>query len=362
MRQEVKVRSSSLASPPTTVAGRPQALASPGHLRRLFPASAAGRQAIAATRDGAEAIVAARDDRLLVVVGPCSIHDPVAARHYAAELAPLAEKHEEELLLVMRTYLEKPRTKVGWKGFVNDPKLDGSCDLAAGLEAARSLLVAIADTGLGAASEVIDPAVAPYIEDLLSWVAIGARTSESQLHRELASGLPMPVGFKNGTDGDMEGALCAMVAAASPHTRMTIDREGRAAVVRTPGNRSLHLVLRGGRTGPNHTEAHLRTTSVRAHSHGLLPRVMIDCSHQNSGKRYERQPQIVADVCAQVAAGDGNLIGVMLESHLVAGRQDLTPGKSLTYGQSVTDGCIDLADTAACLEALATAVRARRGL
>lgn len=338
-----------------------QALPGPGVLRRVFPLTQRAEGTVAEARRAAAAIVAGHDDRLLVVVGPCSIHDPVSARHYADALVELSARHADELLILMRTYFEKPRTTLGWKGYVNDPHLDGSCDIGAGLRGARALLSAITDGGLPVATELLDPLVAEYLGDFVSWAAIGARTSESQVHRELASGLPNPVGFKNATDGGLTGALCAIAAAAAPHTRLSVDATGATCVARTAGNRAGHLVLRGGRSGPNYAPAQVRAACAAALQRGVAPRVMVDCSHDNSGKQPHRQPAVLADVAAQVAAGEQAIMGVMLESHVVAGQQALAPGKALTYGQSITDGCIDLGDTATCLRRLSDAVLARRG-
>lgn len=297
-----------------------------------------------------------RDPRLLVVVGPCSIHDPRAALEYAERMDAVRDRLGGELLIVMRVYFEKPRTTVGWKGLINDPHLDGSCDLESGLRSARRLLLDLAERGTPAAGEMLDPIVPQFLASLFSWSAIGARTTESQTHREMASGLSMPVGFKNGTDGSLDVAINGMQAAGSGHSFLGIDDSGRVSVVRTAGNPNCHAVLRGGSAGPNHGRYQMAAAADALLAAGLNPRVLVDCSHANSNKRPENQPKIAADVAERVAADVQPVLGVMLESHLVAGRQDLgdDPGK-LVYGQSLTDACIDFATTEKVLEGLAKA-------
>ena len=335
-------------------------LATPQQIKSEIPITDAAAATVSAARAGIEAILAGRDDRLLVICGPCSIHDPVAALRYAEELQALRARHERELLIIMRGYFEKPRTTVGWKGFINDPHLDGSCDVGYGLRAARKLLLELAERGMPTANEALDPVMPQYMADLISWSAIGARTTESQTHREMASGLSMPVGFKNGTDGGLAIAIQAMQAARAPHSFIGIDAAGQVAVVRTRGNPHAHAVLRGGRNGPNYAEADVRAASQKLAAAGVNARVLIDCSHDNSQKKHEHQPRVASEVAAQVARGSRAVLGVMLESHLVAGKQDLVAGTPLRFGQSITDACIDLASTAAVLEELSRAVEQSR--
>jgi 3-deoxy-7-phosphoheptulonate synthase len=299
-------------------------------------------------------------DRLVVIVGPCSLHDADAAREYADRLAPLAAAHADALVVVMRTSFEKPRTTVGWKGLVNDPHLDGSCDVEAGLQLARRLLLEINGRGLPCASELLDPVTPQYIGDLVAWAAIGARTTESQTHREMASGLSMPVGFKNGTDGSLASAVNAMISAASPHSFLGISAEGMTAVIKTSGNPDRHLVLRGGGGGPNHGAEHVARAARLAAAEGAPRGVMIDCSHDNSGKDHRRQGGVCREVLAQVRAGQRAILGLMLESNLAEGRQDWVPGAPLRHGVSITDACIGWPETEALLGEIADAVRPRR--
>jgi len=296
----------------------------------------------------------------VVVVGPCSIHDPEAALEYAARLRPLADEHRDALVLVMRTYFEKPRTTVGWKGFLNDPHLDGSCRVAEGIRRARELLLAILGLGVPCATEWLDPVTPQYLADCISWAAIGARTSESQTHREMASGLSMPVGFKNGTDGTVQIAIDAIRSAAHPHQFLSVTKQGVAAIVVTHGNPDCHVILRGGERGPNYAAEHVERVAHDLGRAGLPPRIMVDCSHANSGKDHRRQPAVARDLAHQIAGGSRALIGVMMESFLVEGRQNVEPGKKLLYGQSITDACLDWETTAPLLVELATAVRKRR--
>jgi len=316
-----------------------RALPTPGALRRALPVSPALAQRIDAQRDAIRAILAGHDDRLLVVVGPCSIHDPEAALEYARRLAALAAQVSDRLLLVMRVYIEKPRTTVGWKGLAYDPDLDGSGDMARGLEVSRQLMREVAALGLPVATELLQPMLAPYLDDLLSWVAIGARTTESQLHRELASGLEAAVGFKNATGGDIGVALDAMRAAAHPHSHFGMDEQGHPMVRHTPGNPFTQLVLRGGHGEPNYQSAHVQAARRALETAGLTPRLMVDCSHANARKDHRRQSEVLLDVLAQRLDGETALAGLMLESHLHEGKQPLAPGQ-LRHGVSVTDACI----------------------
>lgn len=300
-----------------------------------------------------------RDDRLVVVIGPCSIHDPAAAPDYARRLAAERERHAGELEILMRVYFEKPRTTVGWKGLINDPGLDGGFRIDEGLRLARRLLLDINALGLPAACEFLDVITPQYIADLVAWGAIGARTTESQIHRELASGLSCPVGFKNGTNGDVKIAVDAVLAASSPHHFLAVTQDGRAAIAATTGNPDGHVVLRGGKT-PNYDAAGIEAACAELRKAGLAERVMVDASHANSAKDHRNQPKVVRDLCAQISGGERRILGVMIESHLVEGRQDLMTGRPLTYGQSITDACVDWATSVAMLEDLAAAVRARR--
>ena len=305
------------------------------------------------------AILHGKDDRLAVVIGPCSIHDTHAALEYAERLAAERTRHADALEIVMRVYFEKPRTTVGWKGLINDPDLDGSFRIDRGLRLARGLLIGINELGVPAGCEFLDMITPQYFADLVSWGAIGARTTESQVHRELASGLSCPVGFKNGTDGNVKIAVDAVVAASQPHHFLAVTKDGRTAIATTAGNGDCHVILRGG-SAPNYDAASVGAACAAIGKNGLVPRLMIDASHANSSKKPENQPSVVADIAGQIAAGESRIIGVMVESHLVAGRQDLVPGESLTYGQSITDGCIDWDRSVEVLARLADAVRARR--
>ncbi len=333
-------------------------LVPPALLHRELPLSEQAARTVQQARERIKAILHAGDQRLLVIVGPCSVHDVAAAREYAEAIAQAQRRHRDELEIVMRVYFEKPRTTVGWKGMINDPHLDGSYDINTGLRRARSLLLHLAEMGLPAATEVLDPVVPQYLADLISWTAIGARTTESQTHREMASGLSMPIGFKNGTDGSAATAINAMEAAARPHHFLGINKEGQAAIVSTTGNPDGHLVLRGGKSGPNyHAEAVEAAAALLARD-GLPARLMVDCSHGNSNKDYRRQGEVLRQVAEQVRGGSVHVMGVMLESHLVEGNQKISADlASLTYGQSITDACIDLATTLDLLVELAEAVR-----
>ncbi|MBB3330616.1 3-deoxy-7-phosphoheptulonate synthase [Halomonas campaniensis] len=331
-----------LARTEPDAAPRPTAhlpLPTPGELRRALPLEEGTARQVEGQRQAIRDILAGRDDRLLVVVGPCSIHDPEAALEYARRLAELAPRISDRMLPVMRVYVEKPRTTVGWKGLAYDPGLDGSGDMARGLEVSRRLMRDVAELGLPVATELLQPMLAPYLEDLLAWVAIGARTTESQLHRELASGLDAVVGFKNATGGDIGVALDAMRAAAHPHQHFGLDATGRPVVQHTPGNAHTHLVLRGGHGEPNYQAAHVQAARRALEEAGLTPRLMVDCSHANARKDHRRQSEVLVDVLAQRLAGEGALAGLMIESHLHEGRQPLEPGR-LRRGVSVTDACI----------------------
>ena len=316
---------------------------------------------VAESRRALHDILQGRDDRLAVVIGPCSIHDPRAALEYARRLVAERKRHADALEIVMRVYFEKPRTTVGWKGLINDPDLDGSCRIDKGLRLARGLLGDINALGLPAGCEFLDMITPQYIADLVAWGAIGARTTESQVHRELASGLSCPVGFKNGTDGNVKIAVDAVQAAAHPHHFMAVTKEGRTAIAATAGNEDCHVILRGGKA-PNFDAASVDAACAAIARAGLAAQVMIDASHANSSKKPENQPRVAADIAAQIEAGERRIVGVMVESHLQAGRQDLLPGQALTYGQSITDGCIGWEDSVRVLERLAQAVRRRRVL
>jgi 3-deoxy-7-phosphoheptulonate synthase len=334
-------------------------LTPPAHLIREFPVTPAAEQTAAGARVALHRILHGQDDRVMVVVGPCSIHDPKAALEYARRLAPLRQRFAGELEIVMRVYFEKPRTTVGWKGMINDPYMDNSFRINDGLRMARELLRDINELGLPAGTEFLDVISPQYIADLISWGAIGARTTESQVHRELASGLSCPVGFKNGTDGNIKIAADAIKAASQPHHFLSVTKGGHSAIVSTAGNEDCHIILRGGKT-PNYDAASVEEACKQLAANGLAGRLMIDASHANSSKNPQNQVPVCADIGRQIAAGDTRIVGVMVESHLVGGRQDLVPGKELTYGQSVTDGCIDWDTSVAVLEDLAASVRQRR--
>ena len=311
------------------------------------------------TRRAIHDILTGDDDRLLLVVGPCSIHDPAAAKEYAARLKPVKDALQDDLLIVMRVYFEKPRTTVGWKGLINDPDLDGSFHINKGLRIARQLLLDLNDAGMPAGTEFLDIITPQYVMDLVSWGAIGARTTESQVHRELASGLSCPVGFKNGTDGTTKIAVDAIRAASQPHHFLSLRKEGNSAIYTTTGNPDCHIILRGGRA-PNYDAASIDRAAVELQAAGLPLRIMVDFSHANSAKQHEKQVQVGREVAAQVAAGDRRIFGGMIESHLVGGRQDVVAGQPLTYGQSITDACLGWDETEPLLQELAAAVRQRR--
>src|SRR5688572_5342137 len=334
-------------------------LSPPDEIRKEFPPSETAAQVTFETRRAVHRVLHGADDRLLVIVGPCSIHDPKAALEYASQLKELKDRMADDLLLVMRVYFEKPRTTVGWKGLINDPHLDGSFSINDGVRIARGLLVKLNELGVPAGVEFLDLISPQYVSDLVSWGAVGARTTESQLHRELASGLSCPVGFKNGTDGNIKIAVDAIRTSQHPHCFLSVTKDGHSAIFHTTGNEDCHVILRGGKK-PNYDAASVDMTCKQLASAGLAQRLMIDMSHSNSEKDFRRQVEVGRSVGAQLAAGDNRIMGVMVESHLKEGRQDLSPGKELCYGQSITDACIGWEDTVTLLEEMAVAVRSRR--
>jgi 3-deoxy-7-phosphoheptulonate synthase len=334
-------------------------LAPPAHLVREFPCSEKTEELTYHTREAIHRILHGSDDRMVVIVGPCSIHDPKAGLEYAKRLLDMKRELEKDLVVVMRVYFEKPRTTVGWKGLVNDPDLDGTYQINKGLRLARQLLMEINDAGMPAGLEFLDMITPQYYADLASWGAIGARTTESQVHRELASGLSCPVGFKNGTDGNVRIAVDALKAARAPHHFLSVTKAGHSAIVSTNGNEDCHIILRGGKH-PNYDAASVDAAAKELAGAGLEQRLMIDCSHSNSQKMYQRQVDVAREVARQVATGEDRIFGLMVESNLKAGRQDLVPGKPLVYGQSITDACIGWEDSVPVLRNLADAVRRRR--
>ncbi len=337
-------------------------LISPAVLAYYLPLTEQASELVANARSQADAILQGEDDRLLAVVGPCSIHDPEAAVDYGRKLKAVADRLQDDVLVIMRVYFEKPRTTVGWKGLINDPNMDDSFDINHGLRVARGLLIDLADLGMPAGTEFLDTISPQYIADLIAWGAIGARTTESQVHRELASGLSMPVGFKNGTGGSIQIALDAIQSASHPHHFLSVTKQGVSAIFSTSGNTSCHLILRGGKTGPNYDKASIDETAAMLRKQDLTESVMVDCSHGNSLKDFRRQPMVARDLADQIAAGCKVITAVMIESNLVEGSQQLTKDlKSLTRGQSITDACLGWDDTVATLEVLAEAVRSRRG-
>lgn len=341
MNSSIAVKPSDLSTSNLTVLDSipaAQRLPSALQLKTQLPLDLALSEQVSAHRRASRAILTGEDSRLLVVVGPCSLHDPQSAIEYAERLAALASEVSDQMLLVMRAYVEKPRTTVGWKGLAYDPRLDGSDDMVAGLTLSRDLMREMLRLGLPIATEILQPMAAGYFDDLLCWVAIGARTTESQIHREMASGLPMPVGFKNGTDGGVSIACDAMRSAAHGHRHFGMDRQGHPAIIETGGNPDTHIVLRGGHTGPNYDRHSVAQVRDGLTQQRIAPRIMVDCSHANSGKDPLRQPEVFRDVLAQRLQGDRSLVGMMLESHLFEGCQSLSA--SLRYGVSVTDGCL----------------------
>jgi 3-deoxy-7-phosphoheptulonate synthase len=334
-------------------------LAPPTHLLREFPCSEKTEELTYNARQSIHRILHGSDDRMVVIIGPCSIHDPKAGLEYARRLLEMKNELGKDLVIVMRVYFEKPRTTVGWKGLVNDPDLDGTYQINKGLRLARQLLMEINEIGLPAGNEFLDMISPQYYADLVSWGAIGARTTESQVHRELASGLSCPVGFKNGTDGNVRIAVDALKAARAPHHFLSVTKAGHSAIVSTNGNEDCHIILRGGKH-PNYDAGSVEAAAKELAGAGLEQRLMIDCSHSNSQKMYQRQVDVAREVARQVASGEDRIFGVMVESHLKAGRQDLVPGKPLVYGQSITDACIGWEDSVPLLRNLADAVRQRR--
>ena len=334
-------------------------LAPPSHLLREFPSTEKTEELTYNTRQAIHRVLHGSDDRMLVIIGPCSIHDPKAGLEYAQRLLEMKRDLEKDLIVVMRVYFEKPRTTVGWKGLVNDPDLDGTYQINKGLRLARQLLLEINELGMPAGNEFLDMISPQYYADLASWGAIGARTTESQVHRELASGLSCPVGFKNGTDGNIRIAVDALKAARVPHHFLSVTKGGHSAIVSTNGNEDCHIVLRGGKH-PNYDAGSVDAAAKELAAAGLEQRLMIDCSHSNSQKMYQRQIDVAREIGRQVATGDDRVFGVMVESHLKAGRQDLVSGKPLVYGQSITDACIGWEESVPLLRNLADSVRQRR--
>jgi 3-deoxy-7-phosphoheptulonate synthase len=332
----------------------------PAILMEEIPVSEHAAEVVATGRSQIGKLLRGDDDRLLVVVGPCSIHDPKAGLDYARRLANVAREHASDLLIVMRVYFEKPRTIVGWKGLINDPYLDDSYAINHGLRLARRFLLDVTELGLPAGTEFLDPITPQFIADLVAWGAIGARTSESQVHRELASGLSMPVGFKNGTDGTVQVAIDGIRSSAHPHHFLSVTKQGVAAIVATNGNPDCHVILRGGSSGPNYDAASVRAVADKLEAASLRPNLMLDCSHANSNKDHNRQPEVVRSAAEQIAAGNDAIMGLMLESFLVDGRQDHERGHPLTYGQSITDKCLSWERTEPLFAELAAAVRKRR--
>ena len=336
-------------------------LMTPALLEERLPATPAHLALVESSRQAISDVLHGRDDRLVVVVGPCSIHDHDQAIDYARRLKAEADRHAKDLIVVMRVYFEKPRTTVGWKGYINDPHLDDSFAMNEGLEMARRLLLDVLDIGLPVATEFLDLLSPQFISDLVSWGAIGARTTESQSHRQLASGLSCPVGFKNGTDGGVKVAADAVVASRASHAFMGMTKMGQAAIFETRGNQDVHIILRGGKV-PNYSAADVDAACQVLQASGLAPQVMVDVSHANSSKQHAKQIEVAHDVAGQIAAGDRRIMGLMVESHLHEGRQDLKPGQALQYGVSITDACISFEQTVPVLDALAQAVRQRRAI
>jgi len=331
----------------------------PAQLLSQLPLTGGEAELVTQTRDRIRNIMHNEDRRMLVIVGPCSVHDVDAAYDYAQKLVKLREQFADQLEIVMRVYFEKPRTSIGWKGLINDPHLDGSYDINEGLRLARKLLLDLAKMGLPAGTELLDPITPQYIADVITWTAIGARTTESQTHREMASGLSMPIGFKNNTNGSLDAATNAMLAASQPHHFLGINKDGHASIVSTTGNADGHLVLRGGKQGPNYDEKNVAAAAASLTQKALNPRLMVDCSHANANKDHTRQKTVLESIAQQVSGGSQHIMGVMIESHLVAGKQPIPENlDDLTYGQSITDACVDIETTAGMLESLAVAVKA----
>lgn len=332
----------------------------PAKLVEDFPVSDVAANTVLNARQAIQNIMQGKDDRLLLVTGPCSIHDTEAALEYADRLKPLIEKYQDDLFIVMRVYFEKPRTTVGWKGLINDPDLDNSFNINKGLKTARKLLLDLAERGIPAGTEFLDPISPQYLTDLISWGAIGARTTESQVHRELASGLSCPIGFKNATDGGLQIAVDAILSSSHPHHFLGVTKEGRSAILATKGNPDCHVILRGGSGQPNYDTANIDKAAERLRKANLPERLIVDCSHANSGKDHERQVEVGKEVAAQIAAGEERIFGIMLESNLIGGRQNLVDGKAAVYGQSVTDACMSWEATGDVLQHFAAAVAERR--
>jgi len=336
-----------------------QEVISPSELHQELPITSHASETVFKARNASHDILHGNDDRLIVIVGPCSIHDPKAARDYASRLKPLIEELSDDLHIIMRVYFEKPRSTVGWKGLINDPHLDGSFKINDGLHIARKLLLDLAEIEIPAATEYLDLISPQYISDLISWGAIGARTTESQAHRELASGLSCPVGFKNATDGDLQIAVDAVMSASKPHHFMSVTKAGHSAIFSTTGNEDCHIILRGGKA-PNYDAQSVQDAAEVIGRSGQAVRLMVDCSHANSGKNHEQQEVVCRNVAAQIADGENRIVGLMLESNLIAGRQNAESGKELTYGQSITDACMAWDNTDVLLKELANAVQQRR--
>ncbi|MFZ7275228.1 3-deoxy-7-phosphoheptulonate synthase AroG [Avibacterium avium] len=342
--------------------GKVEQVLPPIALIEKYPASEVAINTVKKARQQAHNIIHRKDDRLLVVIGPCSIHDPKSALEYAQRIKAMREKYQDSLEIVMRVYFEKPRTTVGWKGLINDPYLNNSYALNDGLRIARKLLLDINNLEVPTAGEFLDMITPQYVADFMSWGAIGARTTESQVHRELASGLSCAVGFKNATNGGVRIALDAIGAAEAPHYFLSVTKFGHSAIVSTKGNADCHIILRGGDNGPNYSAKDVNEVCESIEKSGRIPHVMVDFSHANSNKQFKKQLEVCADVCQQIAQGSNQIFGVMIESHLVEGRQDLVEGKELVYGQSITDACIGWEDSEAVLQALSDAVLARRNV
>ncbi len=332
----------------------------PSELHQELPVSEKSAQCVFTARSAAQKILHGEDDRLLVIVGPCSIHDPDAAREYAIRLAKVRDEVAGDLMIVMRVYFEKPRTTVGWKGLINDPNLDDSFEINKGLRVARKLLLDLNESGMPAGTEYLDLISPQYVADLVSWGAIGARTTESQVHRELSSGLSCPVGFKNATDGGLQVAIDAIGSAMNPHHFLSVTKEGKSAIFSTAGNKDCHIILRGGSGQPNYSPESINEASALLEKSGLAARIMVDLSHANSLKQHDKQVEVGDSISQQLSAGDMRIFGLMIESHLVAGRQNAKPGQDLVYGQSITDACLGWEDTETLLHTLANAVRERR--
>ena len=331
----------------------------PEELHKKFPITEAAAKTVFHGRQAVQEVLQGKDDRLVIIVGPCSIHDPVAAREYAAKLLTLREELKDDLHIIMRVYFEKPRTIVGWKGLINDPDIDGSFHINKGLCLARGLLLDLADMGLPTGTEFLDLVSPQYVADLISWGAIGARTTESQGHRELASGISCPVGFKNGTDGRLQITVDAIRSASNPHVFLSLTKKGSSAIFSTAGNPDCHVILRGG-SKPNYDSASIQESATTLEGNGLAARIMVDCSHANSDKKFERQVDVAKDIAGQIMNGEDRIFGVMIESHLNEGRQDVVDGQELEYGKSITDACLGWDDSEASMRILAEAVRQHR--